>query len=160
MTEKLLAAQAVAEWHTSWVGALLDWINSVGVLFMKMMLQVSHAWLVAFYTMIGPLAAMCLMTPWTRRIFWGYCRTYLSICLWPFLFAVAERVAQAVPFGYMFAVVRTAGTTSDPWIAAAAVGRGGIMMLVCNVLFFFVYLGIPLAAARLVNAAGVPFRNR
>ena len=56
-TQQLLAAEAAAEWQTSWWGAWLNWVNSVAVLFMKLVLQVSHAWLIAFYTVIGPLAA-------------------------------------------------------------------------------------------------------
>ena len=159
-TQQLLAAQAAAEWQTSWWGAWLNWVNSVAVLFMKLVLQVSHAWLIAFYTVIGPLAAVCLLMPWTRRIFWGYCRTYLSICLWPALFAVAERVMQGVPFTWIFGNVRTALTSRDPFVVAAAVGHGTFMMIVCNIVFFFVYLGIPIAASRLVNATGTPFRNR
>ncbi len=156
----LAQAIAVAEWHSAPFGATLHWLNGAGVFVMKMILQTSLAWLLAFYTMLGPVVAVTLLLPGTRGIFWGYCRMYLSLCLWPALFGVAERVAQAVPWAGAFAGVQAASGSRDALELANALSQATAMMFIANVMFFFVYLGVPIAAVKLVNAAGAPFRSR
>ena len=158
--EKMASAAAVLEWHSSATGATLNWINSTGIIFMKILLQVSHAWLLAFMTQLFPLAAVCMVLPFTRRMFWAYCRAYLAVCLWPVVFGALELVNQGIPFAWFFKGVKEAGMTSDVTTAVSAVAQGTVMMFVCNVVFFFAYLGVPVATVLLVNASGKPFRNR
>jgi hypothetical protein len=158
--EKMAAAAAVLEWHGSTPGATLNWINSTGIIFMKILLQVSHAWLLAFMTQLFPLAAVCMVLPFTRRMFWAFCRAYLAVCLWPVVFGAMELVNQGIPYAFFFKGVKEAGVTSDVTTAMSAVAQGSVMMLVCNLVFFFAYLGVPMATVLLVNASGKPFRNR
>ena len=76
------------------------------------------------------------------------------------VFGALELVNQGIPFAFFFKGVKEAGTASDVTVVVGAVAQGTFMMLVCNVVFFFVYLGVPVATVLLVNASGKPFRNR
>jgi hypothetical protein len=141
------------------IGAWLLYINSTAVLMMKMLLQASYAFLIAFYTMMGPLVAVCLIVPPWRRVFWAYLRVYLSIALWPAAWGLCERALDGVTEGW-FGSMQGAWRSGDMMVVAQSVGVGATMTFIANCLFFFVYLGVPIATTMLVNSAGKSFRDR
>jgi hypothetical protein len=130
--------------------------NTTGILIMRLILHVAFVWLSAFYKMVGPLAAPFVILPQTRHLFIGWLRTMASIALWPWLFALAERLAIAIPYSTW---VGTDLYTGDLVSGVNTIIQGQIMFFVLNVVFFFVYLGIPVAAHLLVSGAGRPFRG-
>jgi len=139
-------------------GAALLILNGTAIWFMAAILQNIHAWLVAFYTILLPLVAPCLVLPWTRRIFYGWVRAYVSLCLWPMMFGICEIVAASVKWGAFLGVANNARGASLGQLAEQVVAAQGALVTT-NVLFLFVYLSVPVASYMLVNAAGRPFRG-
>src|SRR5207247_6534702 len=78
--------------------ALLVALNGIGIYIMKMVMQVSYAWLISFYWMATPIVAPMVILPQTRGVFLGWLRTYVSVALWPMFFAFAERLGLAIPW--------------------------------------------------------------
>jgi hypothetical protein len=130
--------------------------NTAGIFLMRLILHVAFVWLVAFYRMVGPLAVPFVILPQTRHVFLGWLRTFVSIALWPWLFALAERLALAIPYSTWIGTDLYKG---DLVSGINVIIQGQLMFLALNVVFFFVYLGIPIAAHLLVSGAGRPFRG-
>jgi hypothetical protein len=131
------------------------WLNAVGIYLMKMIVQVSYAWLISFYWMLTPLVAPMVILPQTRGVFVGWLKAYISVTLWPVFFAFAERLAIAIPWS---AWLGSFDSASDVWDIASAFAQGELMLLIFNVTFFFVYLSIPIASYMIVSGASRPFR--
>jgi hypothetical protein len=131
-------------------------LNAVGIYLMKMVMQVGYAWLISFYWMLTPLVAPMVILPQTRSVFVGWLKTYVSVALWPMLFAFAERLALAIPWS---AWLGAGDTTTDPWQLTVNIAQGELMLLIFNVTFFFVYLSIPIASYLIVSGASRPFRT-
>jgi hypothetical protein len=156
--EEMATAQAVAHWSMSLPGTALMVVNGTAIWFMAAILQSVHSWLVAFYTVLLPLVAPCLVLPWTRRIFYGWVRAYVSLCLWPMMFGICEIVVASVKWGAFLGVAQNARGASLGRLAEDIVAAQGALVTT-NVLFLFVYLSVPVASYMLVNAAGRPFRG-
>src|SRR5262245_11952069 len=73
-------------------------LNTGAIFAMRLIVQAAFVWLVAFYQMIAPLVVPFVTPPQTRHIFVGWLRTFAGLALWPWLFALAERLAVAVPY--------------------------------------------------------------
>ena len=131
-------------------------LNAMGIYLMKMVMQVSYAWLISFYWMLTPLIAPMVILPQTRHVFLGWLKTYISISLWPLFFAFAERLALAIPWT---AWLGAGDSTTDPWLLTTDIAQGELMLLIFNVTFFFVYLSIPIASHLIVSGASRPFRT-
>lgn len=132
------------------------WLNAFGIYIMKMVMQVSYAWLISFYWMLTPIVAPMIILPQTRNIFLGWLKTYVSVALWPMFFAFAERLALAVPWS---AWMGTMDGAADSWEMATRWSQGEIMLVIFNVTFFFVFLSIPVASYLIVSGASRPFRT-
>jgi hypothetical protein len=61
-------------------------LNAIAIYLMKMVMQVSYAWLISFYWMLTPLVAPMVILPQTRNVFLGWLKTYVSVALWPMFF--------------------------------------------------------------------------
>ena len=152
---------AIAHWLDSGSGALFLQVNSVFAFILGVFVRDVQAWLVGFYTLVGPLCAVSLLLPSTRSIFWGWLRAYGSVCLWSLLLRVNEAFAivwvdvvrNAVP---AFAENAYPG---GPLAVAVAIESGGMGLLLLNLLISLGYLAVPVAAHLLVNGAGRPFRG-
>ena len=92
----------------------------------------------------------------TRNVFLGWLRTYISVALWPVLFAFAERLALAIPWSAWLGV---ADGAVDGWDFISRIMQGEMMLLIFNITFFFVYLSIPIASHLIVSGASRPFRT-
>jgi len=130
-------------------------LNAIAIYVMKMVMQVSYAWLISFYWMMTPIVAPLVILPQTRGVFLGWLKAYISVTLWPMMFAFAERLALAIPWSAWLGV--RDGLT-DPFDIATAIAQGEFMLLIFNITFFFVYLSIPIASYLLVSGASRPFR--
>jgi len=158
------------------MGAAVAWLFSRGIslpmlalngsaaYFEEILLQSVGAWLIVLYTIVGPMAAACLVLPATRSVFWGWMRAMCSLALWGALFGIAERVTQTVPAA-IAQNVNEAGaqcglqaTCPITQLAEAAVSLEVSLVLV-NIVLLTIYLSIPVAASMLVNAAGRPFKG-
>jgi hypothetical protein len=131
-------------------------INTAAIFVMRLIVQAAFVWLVAFYQMVGPLVVPFVILPQTRHIFVGWLRTLIALSLWPWLFAIAERLAVAVPYATWIGTDQYNGSLAS---GIEAIMQGQFMFLVLNVVFFFVYLGIPVAAHMLVSGATRAFRG-
>ena len=149
------AFEAIAWQFSNPFTAGLVGANAVGIYLMKMIMQVTYAWLISFYWMLTPLIAPMVILPQTRSVFLGWLRTYISIALWPLFFAFSERLALAIPWS---AWIGAADGAADIWAVIANVLQGEMMLLIFNITFFFVYLSIPLASYLIVSGASRPFR--
>ena len=136
--------------------AVLVGVNAIAIYIMKMVMQVSYAWLISFYWMAAPIVAPMVILPQTRSVFLGWLRTYISVALWPMFFAFAERLALAIPWS---AWVGAAQDATGSWETVVNISQGQIMLLIFNVTFFFVYLSIPIASHLMVSGASRPFRT-
>jgi hypothetical protein len=130
-------------------------LNAIAIYIMKMVMQVSYAWLISFYWMLTPIVAPLVILPQTRGIFLGWLKAYVSVALWPMLFAFAERLAIAIPWSAWLGV--RDGLT-DPFEITSSIAQGEFMLLIFNITFFFVYLSIPIASYLIVSGASRPFR--
>ncbi len=130
-------------------------VNAIAIYLMKMMMQVSYAWLICFYWMLTPLVAPMVILPQTRGVFLGWLKTYVSVALWPMFFAFAERLALAIPWSAWLGMFD--GVTST-WDLATRWFQGELMLLIFNATFFFVYLSIPVASYLIASGASRPFR--
>jgi hypothetical protein len=130
-------------------------LNAIGIYLMKMVMQVTYAWLISFYWMLTPLIAPMVILPQTRGVFLGWLKAYISVALWPMLFAFAERLALAIPWS---AWLGAFDRSSDFWSMVAAWLQGEMMLVIFNVAFFFVYLSIPIASYMIVSGVSRPFR--
>ena len=147
--------EAVAWQFSSPQVAALVGLNAIGIYLMKMVMQVSYAWLISFYWMLTPIVAPMAILPQTRNVFLGWLKTYVSVAMWPMLFAFSERLALAIPWSAWLGAID--GVT-DPWMMTTNFLQGEIMLLIFNVTFFFVYLSIPIASYLIVSGASRPFR--
>jgi len=132
------------------------WLNAVAIYIMKMIMQVSYAWLISFYWMLTPMVAPMVILPQTRTVFLGWLRSYISVALWPLFFAFAERLALAIPWS---AWLGAADGTTDVWGLTVNVLQGEMMLFIFNITFFFVFLSIPIASYMIVSGASRPFRT-
>ena len=136
--------------------AALVGLNAIAIYIMKMVMQVSYAWLISFYWMMTPIVAPLVILPQTRGIFLGWLKAYVSVAMWPMLFAFAERLAIAIPWSAWLGV--RDGLT-DAFEITASIAQGEFMLLIFNITFFFVYLSIPIASYLIVAGASRPFRT-
>lgn len=150
------ALEAIAwQFSNPFVAGLVG-VNAIAIYIMKMVMQVSYAWLISFYWMMSPLVAPMAILPQTRSVFLGWLRTYISVALWPLFFAFAERLALAIPWSAWMGASEGA---TDGWEMATAWFQGELMLLIFNITFFFVYLSIPIASYLIVSGASRPFRT-
>ena len=148
------ALEAVAWQFSSPFVAGFVGVNAIAIYLMKMVMQVSYAWLVSFYWMLAPLVAPMVILPATRSVFLGWLKTYISVAFWPLFFAFAERLALAIPWSAWLGY----GDGVDGWELLTNVVQAEFMLAVFNILFFFVYLSIPIASYLIVSGASRPFR--
>jgi hypothetical protein len=154
-SEDQRAVEATAWMFSSpYVSAFVG-LNAIGIYVIKMVMQVSYAWLISFYWMASPLVAPMVILPQTRGVFVGWVRTYVSVALWPMFFAFAERLALAIPWSAWIGAADGAGSG---WAVVTSILQGEIMLLIFNVTFFLVYLSIPIASYLIVSGASRPFR--
>ena len=149
------ALEAVAWQFSSPFTAGLVGVNAIAIYLMKMVMQVSYAWLISFYWMMAPLIAPMVILPQTRSVFLGWLKTYVSVALWPLFFAFAERLALAIPWS---AWLGSGDGAVDGWDLLTNILQGEFMLAVFNILFSFVYLSIPIASYLIVSGASRPFR--
>lgn len=149
------AIEAIAWQFSSPFVAGFVGVNAIAIYLMKMIMQVSYAWLISFYWMLTPLVAPMVILPQTRGVFVGWLKTYVSVALWPMFFAFAERLALAIPWSAWIGYWEPG---ADAWTLAASVFQSEFMLIVFNVTFFFVYLSIPVASYMVVSGASRPFR--
>ena len=131
-------------------------LNAIAIYLMKMVMQVSYAWLISFYWMLTPMVAPMVILPQTRGVFLGWLKTYVAVALWPLFFAFAERLALAIPWSAWLGEFDGAVTS---WDMATSWFQGEFMLLIFNITFFFVYLSIPVASYLIVSGASRPFRS-
>ena len=155
-TDESRAIEAIAWQFSSPYVAGFVGLNAIAIHLMKMIMQVSYAWLISFYWMLTPLVAPMVILPQTRGVFVGWLKTYISVALWPMFFAFAERLALAIPWSAWIGA--TEGTSWPSWGFAANVVQSELMLVIFNVTFFFVYLSIPVASYMVVSGASRPFR--
>ena len=153
-TQRLV--EAVAWQFSSPLAAGFVGLNAIAIYLMKMVMQVSYAWLISFYWMLTPLVAPMVILPQTRGVFLGWLRTYVGVALWPMFFAFAERLAMAIPWSAWLGEFDGAVSA---WDMATRWFQGELMLLIFNVAFFFVYLSIPIASHLIVSGASRPFRT-
>jgi hypothetical protein len=153
-TQRLV--EAVAWQFSSPMAAGFVGLNAIAIYLMKMVMQVSYAWLIAFYWMLTPLVAPMVILPQTRGVFLGWLKTYVAVALWPMFFAFAERLALAIPWSAWLGEFDGAVSA---WDMATRWFQGELMLLIFNVAFFFVYLSIPVASHLIVSGASRPFRT-
>ncbi len=149
-------AEAIGWQFSSPYMAGLVWLNAAGIYIMKMVMQVTYAWLVSFYWMLTPMVAPMVILPQTRNVFLGWLKSYISVALWPMFFAFAERLALAIPWS---AWIGAGDGTMDVWGLAVNILQSEMMLAVFNITFFFVFLSIPIASYMIVSGASRPFRN-
>jgi hypothetical protein len=148
--------EAIAWQFSSPYVAGLVGLNAIAIYLMKMVMQVSYAWLISFYWMLTPMVAPMVILPQTRGVFVGWLKTYASVALWPMFFAFAERLAIAIPWSAWLGEFD--GAVSS-WDMATSWFQGEFMLLIFNITFFFVYLSIPVASYLIVSGASRPFRS-
>ena len=74
-TQRLV--EAVAWQFSNPLVAGLVGLNAIAIYLMKMVMQVSYAWLIAFYWMLTPLVAPMAIAPQTRGVFLGWLKAYV-----------------------------------------------------------------------------------
>ncbi len=157
-------ASGVASFYSRGVALPLLALNGTAAYIQEILLQSIGAWLVVLYTIVGPMAAACLVLPATRSIFWGWIRAMCSLALWGALFGIAERITQTVPAALARGIVdagATCGLTAGCGLLELAEASMAytISLALTNIVLITIYLSVPVAAWMLVNAAGRPFKG-
>ena len=125
--------------------------NAVAIHLVKLVLQASYVFLVAFYWTLTPLVAPTAILPQTRHVFRGWVQSYVSVSLWPLFMAIVERLAATIPWADWMGI---AGLDVGDYIGAVTHwGQGQFMLLVLNTVFLLVYVAIPVVSAKLVSGA-------
>jgi hypothetical protein len=114
-SEDQRAVEAVAWIFSSPYVSVFVGLNAIGIYIIKMVMQVGYAWLISFYWMAAPIVAPMVILPQTRNVFLGWLRTYISVALWPMLFAFAERLALAIPWSAWIGAADGASTVNPTW---------------------------------------------
>jgi hypothetical protein len=153
--ERRLIEAVAWQFSSPFVAALVG-LNAIAIYMIKMVMQVSYAWLISFYWMLTPLVAPMVILPQTRGVFVGWLKTYVAVALWPMFFAFAERLALAIPWSAWLGEFDGAVSA---WDMATSWFQGEFMLLIFNITFFFVYLSIPIASHLIVSGASRPFRS-
>jgi hypothetical protein len=126
-------------------------VNAVAIHFIKLVLEATYVFLVAFYWILTPIVAPTAVLPQTRHVFRGWVQSYVSVSLWPFFMGIVERIAADIPWGDWMG---TAGLDLNDYAGAVTHwGQGQFMLLVLNVVFILVYLSIPVVSAKIVSGA-------
>ncbi len=153
--ERRLVEAVAWQFSSPWVAGLVG-LNAIAIYIMKMVMQVSYAWLISFYWMLTPMVAPMVILPQTRGVFIGWLKTYIAVALWPMFFAFAERLSLAIPWSAWLGEFDGA---VGSWDMATSWFQGEFMLLIFNITFFFVYLSIPVASYLIVSGASRPFRT-
>jgi hypothetical protein len=132
-------------------------LNGIAIHVFKLVLQVSYTFLLVFYWTLTPMIAPMLVLPQTRHVFLGWVKSYISVALWPFFFAIAEQLAIAIPWTTWLGIENLIVGSGN---AASVVDwtQGQVMLLVLNLAFLAVYASIPVISNRIVTGASQPFR--
>lgn len=126
-------------------------VNAVAIHFIKLVLEATYVFLVAFYWILTPLVAPTAILPQTRHVFKGWVQSYVSVALWPFFMGIVERIAADIPWGDWMGL---SGLDVNDYVGAVTHwGQGQFMLLVLNVVFILVYLSIPVISAKVVSGA-------
>lgn len=126
-------------------------VNAIAIHVVKLVLQASYVFLVAFYWALTPLVAPTVILPQTRYVFRGWVQSYVSVSLWPLFMAIVERLAAAIPWADWMGIDGLG--VGDYFGAVTHWAQGQFMLLVLNVVFLLVYVAIPVVSAKLVSGA-------
>ena len=126
-------------------------VNAVAIHVVKLVLQTSYVFLVAFYWALTPLVAPMAILPQTRHVFRGWVQSYVSVSLWPLFMAIVERLAAAIPWADWMGI--NGLDVGDYAGAVTHWAQGQFMLLVLNLVFLLVYVAIPVVSAKLVSGA-------
>ena len=129
--------------------------NGIAIHLFKLVLQVSFTFLLVFYWTLTPLVAPMMVLPQTRHVFLGWVKSYISIALWPFFFAIVEQLSIAIPWSTWLGLDALGASI----VGFSAWVQGQIMLLVLNIGFLAVYASIPVVSNRIVSGAAQPFRG-
>jgi hypothetical protein len=121
--------------------------NAIAIYLMKMVMQVSYAWLISFCD-ADPDGRPDGDPPQTRGVFLGWLKTHVAVALWPLFFASPSawlsRSHGALAGEFDGAV--TSWDMATSWFQ-------GEFIFIFNITFFFVYLSIPVASYLIVSGA-------
>lgn len=148
--------ESFAWWVLNPVAMMGIVLNGIAIHLFKLVLQVAYTFLLVFYWTLTPILAPLLVLPQTRHIFLGWVKSYASIALWPFFFAIAEHLAIAIPWSSWLGIENL--SLANPVASVYDWTQGQLMLIVLNIAFLAVYASIPIVSSRIVNGASQPFR--
>jgi hypothetical protein len=94
-----------------------------------------------------PLAVL----PWTRSVFWGYCRWFFALLLWAPLFRVVDALMLALHVQVLTAPLEAALAADSTWTIAQLIPNSLASGFVIHLAFFALQFMVPGLAHAIVH---------
>jgi hypothetical protein len=146
-----LAAEAIAQFSATPVGALLITLASAGAYVSSIALQLIQATLVALLAILLPVVVPFLVLPWTRSVFWGYLRWFIALLLWAPLFRIVDSLMLALHLQVLTAPLREALAADSTWTLAQVIPNSIAAGFVIHLAFFALQFMVPGLAHAIVH---------
>lgn len=148
---KYLESEAVTQWVSSPMGALLVALATAGSYISALALQIIQSTLLALLGVLLPLVTPFVLFPGTRHIFWGYVRWFAALLLWGALFRIVEQVMLSVQLTALTEPLRAAVEADSTWALAQIIPNSLAAGLVVHLAFFGLQFMVPALAYSVVN---------
>lgn len=123
-------------------------ISAAAALLVRVFLYATYTFLLVFHWVTMPLFAVTLVLPQSRRVFYGWLQSYISVCLWPLIWEVYDIIMFILPWTDL-----TGATSIDPFAVNIAdrFWASNFMLAVLNLAFITAYLSTPIVANKIVT---------
>jgi hypothetical protein len=146
-----VASVAIAHFVATPWGALLVLLATVGSYISAIALQLIQATLVALLAILLPAMVPLAVLPWTRNVFWGYCRWFFALLLWAPLFRVVDALMLALHVQVLTVPLETALAADSTWTIAQLIPNSLAAGFVIHLAFFALQFMVPGLAHAIVH---------
>lgn len=150
---RFLEAEAVAQFVSTPLGALLVALATTGSYLSALALQITQATTLAVLAVLFPVMVPLLIVPWTRALFWGYARWLATLLLWGATFRILDAVMLAVQLRSLIQPLHDAIAADDAWTIAQIIPNFLAAGIVVHVAFFALQFAAPAVAYGIVHGA-------
>jgi hypothetical protein len=141
------ALNAFLQFWTSPYHAMLILLNGAAFTLLRQIYNVIMAVIVVIAWVTAPYVSWTVVLPQTRHIFKAWLLGYISVCTWPLLMGIFERIAQGLPWEKWMAGDLS---LSDPLGGMARWGQGQLILLIVNLALFVAYSSLPIISYKTV----------
>ena len=146
-----VASVAITQWVSTPWGALLVLLATVGSYISSIALQLIQATLIALLAILLPVILPFAVLPWTRNVFWGYCRWFFALLLWGPMFRIVDALMLALHVQVLTAPLEAAIAADSTWTLAQVIPNSLAAGFVIHLAFFALQFMVPGLAHAIVH---------